>query len=90
MAVVNLLNLPLMFASSALFPINMMPDWLQSIAKVNPISYASDLVRAFILHSHSVGLDISRIALNFEVLIAFAVIFSLIGIVLAERGLRKG
>ncbi|MEM3068358.1 MAG: ABC transporter permease [Nitrososphaerales archaeon] len=90
MAVVNLLNLPLMFASSALFPINMMPDWLQSIAKVNPISYASDLVRAFILHSSSVGLDISRIALNFEVLIAFAVIFSFIGIVLAERGLRKG
>jgi ABC-2 type transport system permease protein len=90
MAVVNLLNLPLMFASSALFPINIMPDWLQAIVKVNPISYSSDLIRAFILHSHSVGLDISRITLNFEVLIAFATIFSLIGIVLAERGLRKG
>lgn len=90
MAVVNLFNLPLMFASSALFPINMMPDWLQSIAKVNPISYASDLIRAFILHSSSVGLDIPRIVLNFEALIMFAVIFSFIGIILAERGLRKG
>ncbi|MCP8307455.1 MAG: ABC transporter permease [archaeon] len=89
MAVVNLLNLPLMFASSALFPISQMPDWLQSIASFNPISYSSDLFRAFILHSHSTGLDLSKIALNFEVLIGFAVIFSFIGIILAERGLRK-
>jgi len=90
MAVVNLLNLPLMFASSALFPINQMPDWLQSVARFNPISYSSDLFRTFILHSHSTGLDISKIALNFEVLIGFAIIFSFIGIILAERGLRKG
>ncbi|MGQ9469609.1 MAG: ABC transporter permease [Nitrososphaerales archaeon] len=90
MAVVNLLNLPLMFASSVLFPINQMPNWLQSIARFNPLSYSSDLVRAFILHSHSVGLDVSKIALNFEVLIGFAVIFSFIGIILAEKGLRKG
>ncbi|MCP8309382.1 MAG: ABC transporter permease [archaeon] len=90
MAVVNLLNLPLMFASSALFPINQMPDWLQSVARFNPISYSSDLFRTFILHSHSIGLDISRMVLNFEVLIGFAIIFSFIGIILAERGLRKG
>jgi len=90
MAVVNLLNLPLIFASSALFPINQMPSWLQVIAKVNPISYSSDLVRTLILHNNSTGLDVSKIALNFEVLIVFAVIFSVIGIILAERGLRKG
>jgi len=89
MAVVNLLNLPLMFASSAIFPINQMPDWLRLIANFNPITYSSDLFRTFILHSNSTGLEISKIALNFEVLIGFAVIFSVIGIILAERGLRK-
>jgi ABC-2 type transport system permease protein len=89
MAVVNLLNLPLMFASSAIFPINQMPDWLRSIANFNPITYSSDLFRAFILHSNSTGLEISKIALNFEVLIGFAIIFSAIGIILDERGLRK-
>ncbi|MFQ6135534.1 MAG: ABC transporter permease, partial [Nitrososphaerales archaeon] len=40
MAVANLLNLPLMFASNALFPIKQMPDWLQTVARFNPITYA--------------------------------------------------
>ncbi|MGQ9718653.1 MAG: ABC transporter permease [Nitrososphaerales archaeon] len=89
MAVVNLLNLPLMFASSALFPISQMPDWLQSIAKLNPISYTSDLVRSFILHNNSTGLDLSKIALDAGVLTGFAAILLLIGIFLADRGLRQ-
>ncbi len=40
MAVINLFMMPLMFASNALFPINVMPKWLQIIAKINPITYA--------------------------------------------------
>ncbi len=44
-AVGNLLNLPLMFTSSAIFPVSQMPHWLQLIAKVNPVTYASNLVR---------------------------------------------
>jgi ABC-2 type transport system permease protein len=40
MAVINLFMMPLMFASNALFPINVMPKWLQIIAKVNPVTYA--------------------------------------------------
>ncbi|MCE4628048.1 MAG: ABC transporter permease [Desulfurococcales archaeon] len=45
----NLINLPLMFSSSALFPVSQMPDWLQTIAKVNPITYAADLVRYYLI-----------------------------------------
>ena len=45
MAIVNLLNLPLMFASNALFPTNAMPDWLKPIANLNPITYTTDAVR---------------------------------------------
>ncbi|MEM4494184.1 MAG: ABC transporter permease [Candidatus Caldarchaeum sp.] len=49
-AVMNLLNLPLMFASNALYPIALMPAWLQAVAQANPISYAVDAVRqSFIL-----------------------------------------
>ncbi|MDH4123398.1 MAG: ABC transporter permease, partial [Thermoplasmata archaeon] len=40
MAIANLLNLPLLFASNALFPVRLMPDWLQTVANVNPVSYA--------------------------------------------------
>ncbi|MGE5637749.1 MAG: ABC transporter permease, partial [Chloroflexota bacterium] len=38
MAVMNLLNLPLTFASSAFFPVERMPSWLQTVAYVNPLS----------------------------------------------------
>ena len=88
-AVANLLNLPLMFASNALFPIKQMPEWLQTIANFNPISYAGDAVRAFILHS-SAGFDAAKVALDFQFLIGFALIFSLVGILIARTGLRKG
>lgn len=88
-AVANLLNLPLMFASNALFPTKQMPEWLQTIAKLNPISYAADAVRTFILHS-STEFDAAKVAADFQFLIGFALIFSLAGILIARTGLRKG
>jgi ABC-2 type transport system permease protein len=88
-AVANLLNLPLTFASNALFPIRQMPPWLQTVANLNPISYAADAVRSFILHSNA-GLDMAKIAVDFQFLIGFAVIFSLVGILVARMALRKG
>jgi len=89
MAVANLLNLPLMFTSSAIFPIKQMPDWLQAVAQWNPISYSSDAVRKFILHSQA-GLDTTQVLIDFQFLIAFAAVFTIIGIGLANKGLRKG
>lgn len=88
-AVANLLNLPLTFASNALFPVRQMPQWLQTVASLNPISYAADAVRSFILHSDA-GLDMAKIAVDFQFLIGFALIFSLVGILVARTGLRKG
>jgi len=89
MAVANLFNLPLMFTSSAVFPIKQMPDWLQAVARWNPISYSSDAVRKFILHSQA-GLDTTQLLVDFRFLIAFAAVFTTMGIVLANKGLRKG
>ncbi len=45
--IINLLNLPLMFASAALFPTALMPDWLQTVAKYNPLTLAVDSARQF-------------------------------------------
>ncbi|MFQ6074232.1 MAG: ABC transporter permease [Candidatus Bathyarchaeia archaeon] len=87
-ALANLLNLPLMFASNALFPIKQMPDWLQSLASWNPISYSTDAIRKFILHSEA-GLDFAQLARDFQFLIVFAFVFTTLGLVLAERALRK-
>ena len=38
---------PLMFASSAYVPVASLPQWLQVVAKVNPLTYAVDAARGF-------------------------------------------
>ncbi len=85
MAVVNLLNLPLMFASNAMFPASLMPEWLQMITRINPVTYATDATRQLILYT----VDMHQLAIDFLYLGAFAVIFSTIGIVLSWRYLSK-
>jgi ABC-2 type transport system permease protein len=85
MAVVNLINLPLMFASNVFFPISMMPDWIQAIARVNPVSYLTDAVRQLTI----LPMDVSSLMLDFLVLGAFAAVFSAIGIMLSWRYLTK-
>ncbi|MFP3231373.1 MAG: ABC transporter permease [Acidilobus sp.] len=52
-SIVNLVNLPLMFASPALFPLRQMPWWLRDIARFNPITYTVDIVRYNLLGLHS-------------------------------------
>ncbi|MGD0449690.1 MAG: ABC transporter permease [Candidatus Bathyarchaeia archaeon] len=44
-AVGNLLAFPLLFVSSALFPIAIMPLWAQTVSDYNPLSYASNVIR---------------------------------------------
>jgi ABC-2 type transport system permease protein len=42
---VQLFTMPLFFASNALYPTQLMPDWLQIISFLNPMSYAVDALR---------------------------------------------
>jgi ABC-2 type transport system permease protein len=44
-AVIFVVNLPLLFASTALAPLSFMPSWLQLIACFNPLSYAIEPIR---------------------------------------------
>lgn len=45
-AVNAMISMPLFFTSSALMPYNVMPEWLQIIAHLNPLSFAIDSVRS--------------------------------------------
>lgn len=85
MAVMNLLNLPLLFASNALFPTKLMPDWLQPVTKINPITYATDATRQLILYT----VDLQQLTYDFLFLGVFAVVFSAIGIFLSWRYLSR-
>ncbi len=49
MGIGQLLTMPMFFASNAIYPISMMPEWLQVIAKLNPLSYEVDALRGLML-----------------------------------------
>ncbi|MDE1852817.1 MAG: ABC transporter permease [Thaumarchaeota archaeon] len=91
MAIINLLNLPLLFASNAMLPVRIMPDWLQTVVKFNPVSYAVDGVRQMLLGSASAtGYTVlAPLWVDFSVLAGFAALLSVLGIVLSWRLLSK-
>ncbi len=86
MAVMNLLNLPLTFASSAFFPIDRMPGWLQAVANVNPLSYTMNGMRQLLVNP---TIDYSQLALQYAYVGIFAAVLTTIGIVLSWRFLNK-
>ena len=49
MGIGQLVVMPLFFASSALYPIAIMPAWLQVVARVNPLSYEVHGMRELLL-----------------------------------------
>ena len=86
MAVMNLLNLPLTFASSAFFPIERMPSWLQAVANVNPLSHTINGMRQLLINE---TIDYSALALQYAYVGIFAAVLATIGIVLSWRYLNK-
>lgn len=49
MGIGQVLTMPLFFASNALYPIEMMPKWLQVISFINPLTYQVDALRNFMI-----------------------------------------
>jgi len=85
MQIISLVMMPLMFASNTFFPIKLMPDWMQAIAQVNPLSYVTDAVRQLTI----LPLDSSALIIDFAYLGIFAAVLASIGIVLSWRYLTK-
>lgn len=46
MGIGQVLTMPLFFASSAIYPLDLMPGWLRGIAHGNPLTYVVDALRA--------------------------------------------
>jgi ABC-2 type transport system permease protein len=49
MGVGQVLTMPLFFASNAIYPTAIMPDWLKTISHLNPLTYVVDALRTFML-----------------------------------------
>jgi len=85
MQFITLITMPLMFASNTFFPTRLMPDWMQAIANVNPLTYLTDAIRRLTI----LPLDASSLIWDFTYLGLFAAVLAVIGIVLAWRYLTR-
>jgi len=65
MGIGQLLTMPLFFASNAIYPVNLMPDWLRVIAHINPLTYLVDGLRSLMLEG---GVSTFGLGLDFAVL----------------------
>jgi ABC-2 type transport system permease protein len=61
MGIGQVLTMPLFFASNAIYPIDMMPKWLQVVARGNPLTYLVDALRALMVEggqsAFGIGVD---------------------------------
>jgi ABC-2 type transport system permease protein len=71
MGIGQVLTMPLFFASSAIYPISLMPDWLKVVAQVNPLTYQVDALRGLMIQGATESFPL---ALDFAVLIGATVI----------------
>ena len=49
MGINQVMTMPLFFASSAIYPLDMMPHWVRVLASINPLTYQVDALRTLML-----------------------------------------
>ena len=80
MGVGQVMTMPLFFASNAIYPISLMPGWLQVVATANPLTYAVDAMRTLLLPGYT-----SNIALDLCILAAYTVALIVVASILIKR-----
>jgi ABC-2 type transport system permease protein len=70
----QVITMPLFFASSAIYPVSMMPGWLRIIVRFNPLSYVVDALRAMLVTGNLSNLptDIGAMVIATGLLIGLA------------------
>ena len=88
-AIVNFINLPLIFMSNALFPSSSFPSWLKAISSVNPISKADEAARILIVNGNpSASGQTGTLMGDILYLAAFAIVMAILGYLAAARAMR--
>lgn len=76
MGIGQVLTMPLFFASNAIYPLQMMPEWLRAVASANPLTYVVDALRGLMIQGgesvYGLGWDCGVLLLVFLVLLAIA------------------
>ncbi len=77
----NAIAFPMMFLSGAFFPLEMMPDFMNAIAKVLPLYYFHDGLRKIMIYGNPEGA-----VLPFAIFAVLAVVFVFVGIRMTKWG----
>ena len=72
----QVVTMPLFFASNAIYPISMMPRWLQIVSHANPLTYEVDALRALMLAHGTSNLGLG---MDFAVLVVVTVTAVILG-----------
>ena len=72
MGIGQVLTMPLFFASNAIYPIALMPDWLKLVAWVNPLTYLVDAMRTLMIQGAQ---SVEGLAVDFSVMTLIFVAF---------------
>ncbi|HUZ60135.1 MAG TPA: ABC transporter permease [Hanamia sp.] len=81
MGIGQLLTMPLFFASNAIYPIDVMPHWLQVLSRLNPLTYMVNALRICMLNTEPPV----NLVYNIGILIVVSAVMIMIGGVLYKR-----
>ncbi|MCL5786395.1 MAG: ABC transporter permease [Candidatus Thermoplasmatota archaeon] len=87
--IINLINLPLMFASYAMFPKDMMASWLGNVAQYNPVSWSAQSIRMVIINGSLSASQWGTVGLYLLGLFILTVILVIATIVASETEIRE-
>jgi ABC-2 type transport system permease protein len=80
MGIGQAITMPLFFASSAIYPLAIMPSWIQPIARINPLTYVVEALRGLLATGNLTTLPVDILAIS-----AATIVF----LVLASLGLKR-
>ncbi len=85
MGIGQVLTMPLFFASNAIYPIALMPNWLKVVSQLNPLTYEVDALRDLMVVGGATSFGLVQ---DFAVLILTTAVAIAIGAWLYPRVVR--
>ena len=79
---IPLIILPQVFLCGVIWPVEQMPDYLQWLSAVLPLSYAVDGLRNIMLN----GQNLMEVGLDLAVLIGFTILIAILAAITLRRG----
>ena len=79
---IPLIIIPQVFLCGVLWPVEQMPDYLQWLSAILPLTYAVDGLREIMLSAKS----LIDVGLELAVLAGFAIVFSIVAALTLRRG----